>query len=565
LLVRSTATQWAKGSILAVDAGTHLASIIKILTQHQPYAKRTEPTEQTNPRLEQPLKPKTLRKSSGIGNSKGETSSTEPPPFVKHASNYFTPVSEAKGTRAGSPGPARDPAKPRIHLTTGPFADLVLPYDTPKANAAYLLRNLISTYLITHPHLDHLSGFAVNTASFQHTSRPKKLAALPSTINAIKTHIFNDVIWPNLTDEEGGVGLVSYMRLVEGGNVALGDGDGRGYIELCDGLSVKAWSVSHGHCMRRHFHHSNSPRDEPIYPSARRASRPNTSPLRRGSLGLIDTSVTQDNVCVIDSSAFFIRDEQSGREILVFGDVEPDSISLSPRTARVWADAAPKIASGSLGAIFIECSYDDSQTDETLFGHLAPRHLIDELRALAHEVKKLQNGIMSPKENRKDVEEIPETTKPTQDTDLLRKRKRFSNGLPLQEEARRGRAPYPRWRTADTVTSSRGPNLSPDSRSRSSPDSKTVHSESTPHTEGFEEEEILIPIPAEEWEAEKTVEFGAEKPLEGLKVVIIHVKDALRDGPPVEETILRQLCEREREVGLGVHFVLAKTGGDVWV
>ena len=47
---------------------------------------------------------------------------------------------------------------------------------------------------------------AINTAAFHATSRPKTLAALPSTVDAIKHHIFNDVIWPNLTDEDGGVG-----------------------------------------------------------------------------------------------------------------------------------------------------------------------------------------------------------------------------------------------------------------------------------------------------------------------------------------------------------------------
>ena len=87
--------------------------------------------------------------------------------------------------------------------------------------------------------------------------------------------------------------------------------------------------------------------------------------------------------CVVDSTAFFIRDSQSKREVLIFGDVEPDSISMTPRTHFVWQEAARKIAHGLLGGIFIECSYDDSQADAVLFGHLNPRHLIAELRTLA--------------------------------------------------------------------------------------------------------------------------------------------------------------------------------------
>lgn len=51
------------------------------------------------------------------------------------------------------------------------------------------------------------------------------------------------MIWPNLSDENNGAGLVTYMRLVEGGSLAIGDGQGRGYVEVCEGLSVKTWSI----------------------------------------------------------------------------------------------------------------------------------------------------------------------------------------------------------------------------------------------------------------------------------------------------------------------------------
>ncbi|KAI4142919.1 MAG: hypothetical protein LQ340_007171 [Diploschistes diacapsis] len=212
LLVRSTATGWAKNSVLAVDAGVHLSGIVRILDDHLPGSNRQKPSEA----------------SSSTG-----------------------------GPRWGSPIPQSQTDTPKLVMTTGPFRGLLMPSETAKANAHHLLRNFITTYLITHPHLDHLSGFAINTAAFQHTTRPKKLAALPSTINAFKQHIFNDVVWPNLSDEEGGAGLVSFQRLTEGGNLALGDGEGIGYIEVCDGLAVKAWGVSHGKCMKQHTSRSS--------------------------------------------------------------------------------------------------------------------------------------------------------------------------------------------------------------------------------------------------------------------------------------------------------------------
>jgi glyoxylase-like metal-dependent hydrolase (beta-lactamase superfamily II) len=102
------------------------------------------------------------------------------------------------------------------HATTlvdGPFEGLQIPHSTANANAAHITRTLVDTYLITHPHLDHISGFVVNTAALP-GSRPKRLAGLPSTIEAFKNHIFNNVIWPNLSDENNGAGLVTYMRLV---------------------------------------------------------------------------------------------------------------------------------------------------------------------------------------------------------------------------------------------------------------------------------------------------------------------------------------------------------------
>lgn len=132
-------------------------------------------------------------------------------------------------------------------LVDGPFAGLPLHYKSAEANATHVAGTLIDTFLVTHPHLDHISGFVVNTASIP-GSRLKKLAALPGTIQALKNHIFN-IIWSNLSDENNGAGLLTYLRLVKGGSPALDDSQGRGYLEACDGLLVKTWSVSHGHCI----------------------------------------------------------------------------------------------------------------------------------------------------------------------------------------------------------------------------------------------------------------------------------------------------------------------------
>lgn len=175
-----------------------------------------------------------------------------------------------------------------------PFRGASLPAKSPRNNAVYITRELVSTFLITHPHLDHLSGFAINTACFNQPSRPKRVAALPSTIEAMKTHIFNDIIWPNLSDEDGGVGLITYQRLTEAA---------AGYVEVSKGLSVQVWPVSHGHCMKSHSH--------------------------RGSQTNQVAGGPQKKVCVYDSAVFFIRDDATKKEVMMWGDVEPGLFASS--------------------------------------------------------------------------------------------------------------------------------------------------------------------------------------------------------------------------------------------
>lgn len=146
----------------------------------------------------------------------------------------------------------------RRFMKEGPFVGLNLPFKSPQANAAHIFREIIGTILVTHPHLDHLAGLALNTPIIEAGSGPKAVAALPSAVSAIKNHMFNDVIWPNLSDEDGGAGLLTYQRLVEGGNPRFGRGDARGYIRACEGLLTRCLSVSHGRCKKRYHHESGT-------------------------------------------------------------------------------------------------------------------------------------------------------------------------------------------------------------------------------------------------------------------------------------------------------------------
>lgn len=490
-------------------------------------------------------------------------------------------------------------------LTSGPFAGLELPHISAKANAGHITRTIVDTYLITHPHLDHISGMVVNTAALPGT-RVKRIAALPSTISAFKNHIFNNVIWPNLSDENDGAGLVTYMRLVEGGSPALGNADSKGYVEICEGLSVKTWSVSHGHCMENHWHRGSSVGLNASFDAS--PMRRSSNPMSLGGFGQASPRApysshpsTQENVCVYDSSAYFIRDIKTGREVLIFGDVEPDAISLSPRNHQVWSEAAPKILSGILKTIFIECSYDDSRSDDTLFGHLAPRFLIGELIALARQVITFRSGKRSM---------ASRASSPSASD--IRKRKRMSQS---SHNPATGNSPL----GMEIDVQSPGSKQSPDTsfareviRKSHQRDESSV----SPHTKALHHPPSLRPIQVEAFELDDRVHLraasrdqrrsgaslsseleptsapsvplavdlldpvteqsgdGARSPpgrsspvgmLAGLKVVIIHVKDKLNDEEPAGETILREMMEYEAEEQLGCHFEIAHPGMSVFM
>ncbi|ESZ96933.1 cAMP phosphodiesterase class-II [Sclerotinia borealis F-4128] len=400
------------------------------------------------------------------------------------------------------------PERPHT-LQGGPFAGLILPNKSSEANTAHIARNLIGAHLITHPHLDHIAGGIISTAS--PSSKARVIAGLASTIEALKNHIFNDVIWPNLSDENGGVGLVTFRRLVSGGSSVLGVGNTKGYVEVVEGLGVKSWGVSHGICIGEFPYRSNSEiaSTPTIISSLHSAST-------HGPISSPDDDDHQRRICT--SSAFFILDFASGHEILIWGDAEPDSISLYPRNKQVWADAAPKIVRGTLKAIFIECSFDDSRATEMLFGHFAPRFLIEELEVLAAEVERCRDESQSPRRQRDRDRERGSPGSPT-DLDYFRK------SISIRKEKRGLGVRPPPINTPSYAIHSQG-------HRRASGDGNVFHEENA---------------------------------LEGVKIVIIHVKEKMEDGEEPREVILRQLKAFEKDSKLGCEFVVSEKGMNVYL
>ncbi|TGZ79347.1 hypothetical protein EX30DRAFT_355758 [Ascodesmis nigricans] len=534
-LVRSVAKRWGSNSAIALDAGTHLAGIIDILVTNPPLS--TSLHSSTN---NVPVSPSTA------------TAPTEPRPRTASV-----PTSIDLSSAAITPSFPSSPS---------PFEGYSLPHISPTANAAYILQTLISSYLITHTHLDHISGLIMNTASFTHT-HPKYLVSHHGAITHIKKHIFNNVIWPNLSDENGGVGLLSYRRLRPGDS----------FTPVADGLSAQIHLVSHGQCINNHLHHQ--------HPS--RASSVTSSTSSAG------TAIPQQDfpLAVVDSSAFFLRCDHTHSEILLFGDVEPDTHSLDPRNMIVWSLAAEKIVVGRLNTIFIECSYDDSQPDNMLFGHLTPRYLIQELGVLAREVEKVK----ARRDGRK-------------------RRKRESVGGGYNGEGGKGAAKIRRVsagmggsRRGSVGTSLEGGVRTPppeevgedeggideDCRETGYPeldDKGNGNGKSTPPATADKEGVFrssfsfddpggtppsitdsvpVIPPSIANLPSNATATAPSPHPhphpLSGITIVITHVKEPMIDGIDVKKNVWEQLKQREKEAGLGCKFVMARRGLSLYV
>ncbi|KAM0324306.1 hypothetical protein ACHAQA_008083 [Verticillium albo-atrum] len=504
-LVRALASGWQRSSMVAVDAGVHLAAITNVLQKTQP---------------------------------------------ANLASLKF----------------------PHI-LEEGPFAGVEVHSASPAANAAHIARQLVDTYLITHPHLDHIAGFVVNTAGLPGGPRPKRLAGLPATIEAFKNHIFNNVIWPNLSDENDGAGLVTYTRLVDGGSPAIGEGDARGYLEISEGIAVKACSISHGRPIespphrnsqssaagtpvryasfdassmapapvhlqqQQQIHHHFSPRsfhhptaNLPSTPGPRASSFPLQQHPQHTQLPPSSYIEPAPAPSVYDSTAYFLRDVATGSEVLIFGDVEPDTLSACPRNLGIWQEAAPKIARRSLRALLIECSYDDGQASDRMFGHLKPSFIMDELRTLAGEVEMARAAIeldarTARKRKRGNSEAVP---------GLVRRRTGGSTGEPVSPKTLRSRP------------------------------EEVVQGGETPHLATPTAELSLRDLDAPPLDGEPPTLVFETQPLEGLKVVIIHVKDKL-DGVDPGAKILGELLAHEEDARLGVEFIMSAAGQSILV
>ncbi|CAF1515749.1 unnamed protein product [Rotaria sordida] len=202
-----------------------------------------------------------------------------------------------------------------------------LPADTDKET---FIREQIKAYLISHGHLDHNSGFILNTPN---DKSGKFIIGLNETINIIRQSYFNNQAWADF----GSTGLKTYD------------------YQILDPLSTTSVPIANTDFNVRIFRLCHT--------------------------------------CPYLSSAFLIsRRYQPSASILYLGDtgpddvekiIQPDNTTYSPRyLSQLWKEMAPLVIADQLKAIFIEVSFPNERPDHLLFGHLTPNWLLKELNVL---------------------------------------------------------------------------------------------------------------------------------------------------------------------------------------
>lgn len=187
-----------------------------------------------------------------------------------------------------------------------------------KVPANEVLKKYIKGYLISHAHLDHVSGLIINSPA----DSSKTVYATQKCMEMMQNHYFNDQTWANFGDE------------------------GPGF-----------------HIKRYHFQTLNIGEETPITNTAMTVK---TFPL--------------SHVNPYESAAFLIKKDNAFA--LYLGDTGPDIVEKSNNLHELWMAIAPLIQSKQLKGIFIEVSFPNEQPDQFLFGHLTPKYLMNELHIL---------------------------------------------------------------------------------------------------------------------------------------------------------------------------------------
>jgi len=194
------------------------------------------------------------------------------------------------------------------------------------SNPSVIQQNNITSYFISHAHLDHTAGLIMNSPN----DKAKNLYGLASVLDVFKKNYFTWSAWANFGNEGEAPILKKYS-----------------YQTLTPKLEI------------------------PI-----------------DNTGLFVTPFVLSHVKPYESTAFLVRNQDA--YLLYLGDTGPDRVEQSTQLAQLWLTIAPLVIQNQLKAIFIEVSFDNSVSEKSLFGHLTPKLLMEEMVKL----NQLTNGLL---------------------------------------------------------------------------------------------------------------------------------------------------------------------------
>ncbi|AZA83287.1 3',5'-cyclic-nucleotide phosphodiesterase [Chryseobacterium lactis] len=211
-----------------------------------------------------------------------------------------------------------------------------------------VLKDQIKGYFVSHGHLDHVSGLIINSPA----DSKKNIFGIAPVLQILQNHYFINDTWINFADQGQKPILGKYH-----------------YNELQEGVEIPA---------------------------------PQTP--------FFITGYELSHVNPYKSSALLVRNNEN--YLLYLGDTGADRIEKSDRLNILWNNIAPLIQKKQLTTILIEVSFPNSQPEKSLFGHLTPNLLLEELENLKEKTgQKNLEGLQIVITHRKPTGDNPEIIK----------------------------------------------------------------------------------------------------------------------------------------------------------
>ncbi|GMF98225.1 unnamed protein product [[Candida] boidinii] len=250
----------------------------------------------------------------------------------------------------------------KIRFNDLSLVNLMQDYKLSPIEISVRLINLISSYLITHVHLDHVSGLVINSPVFQQNSN-KLIYGSEFTINSLKENLFNDKVWPSLYSNSKG-SLVHFKIIEKDEDVSM---------DVLENTTKEITDENNNN----KYHKINN--NEEKWIELNRYFKVKYFEINHGLI---------NNETVYNSTAYLIKSIETSKLLLMFGDVESDFVSKVPKNYLIWKYISKYILNKSLSHIIIECSSVNLPPGVPLYGHMTPKNLFYELNSLRRQCYK---------------------------------------------------------------------------------------------------------------------------------------------------------------------------------